>query len=233
MSDWTYDEFQHVGVDYAQQDQVDAYDPQMQDVRDYAQELNDFLKAVPIPDPRACTAIDLGCGTGAFTLHAARHFRRIYAVDVSAAMLRAASAKANELKIENIEFCHAGFLGFQPPEPVDVINTKWAFHHLPDYWKQAALLNMNAMLKPGGFLFLADLVFTFDPDYEARTNEFLRQAAGDFNDAFVEEIKIHIREEYSTFDWILQGMLERAGFTIEQYTRKDFLLSEYVCRKCR
>lgn len=30
--------------------------------------------------------------------------------------------------------------------------TRVALHHLPDFWKQVALLRMNAMLKMGGML---------------------------------------------------------------------------------
>jgi ubiquinone/menaquinone biosynthesis C-methylase UbiE len=231
MYDWMYDEFQHVGVDYAQQEHVDEYDPQMQDFRDYAQEAKDFLNTVQVTEPHMLTTIDLGCGTGAFALHAAQYFRHVHAVDVSPAMLRAASAKAQERQIENVTFHHSGFLRFQPPEPVDILHTKWAFHHLPDYWKQAALLNINSMLKPDGILFLSDLVFTFDPGYKATTEALIQKLSHELSDTFIEEVKIHIREEYSTFDWILQGLLERAGFTIEQYRTQDQLVYDYVCRK--
>jgi putative AdoMet-dependent methyltransferase len=231
MNDWCYNEFQHVGVDYAHTENVAAYDPQMEDFRDYEQEASVFIEKLAVPDPRQLTIVDLGCGTGAFALPASRHFRKVYAVDVSPEMLRIASAKAQRGQIANIEFCHAGFLHFQPPEPVDVIYTKWAFHHLPDYWKQIGLLRMHAMLKPGGVLFLSDLVFTFDPDYAATTEQFFQELAREFSDAFVEETKTHIREEYSTFDWVLQGFIERAGFSIEHVCTEDRLAREYFCRK--
>ena len=39
-----------------------------------------------------------------------------------------------------------------------------ALHHLPDFWKQIALTRLYEMLKPGGKLFLADLVFCFKAD---------------------------------------------------------------------
>ena len=34
--------------------------------------------------------------------------------------------------------------------------------------------------------------------------------------SMAEETVIHIRDEYSTFDWIIDGMIERVGFKIEQ-----------------
>ena len=118
-------------------------------------------------------------------------------------------------------------------EKVDVVYSKWAFHHLPDYWKQAGLLNMNKMLKPDGILFLSDVVFKFDPDYDKNIEALLNKLSKDFSTDFVEETKIHIRDEYSTFDWILQGLIERAGFNIERSETEDSLLSEYFCRKIK
>lgn len=135
--------------------------------------------------------------------------------------------------IDNIEFCNSGFLQFQPTEKVDIIYTKWAFHHLPDYWKQAGLLNMNKMLKPRGVLFISDLVFKFDPDYETNIDTFINEISKDFSKEFVDETKLHIRDEYSTFDWILQGLIERAGFNIENSSAEDSLASEYFCRKIK
>jgi ubiquinone/menaquinone biosynthesis C-methylase UbiE len=231
MNDWIYDEFHHVGVDYSQKGNVHDYDHQMERFRDYDQEAKEFLEKLDVSHPQELTVVDLGCGTGAFALHAAQYFKHIYAVDVSQEMLHIVSSKAKNRHIENIEFCHSGFLRFHPTEPVDIIHTKWAFHHLPDYWKQAGLLNMNNMLKPGGILFLSDLVFTFDPDYKTTIETFLCELSQDFSNAFVEETKTHIREEYSTFDWILQGFIERAGFNIEHSYTDDRLASEYFCRK--
>lgn len=50
----------------------------------------------------------------------------------------------------NIEFIQSGFLTYEhQSEPVDLIFTKAALHHLPDFWKQIALLRLNQMLKMG------------------------------------------------------------------------------------
>ena len=233
MKDWIYNEFNHVGVDYSKTENTDVYDEQMESFRDYEKEVEDFLVQLNISNPQDLTVIDMGCGTGAFSIHASKYFKKIYAVDVSQGMLNIASSKASALNIKNIEFCHSGFLQFQPEEKADIINTKWAFHHLPDYWKQAGLLNMNKMLKPGGILFLSDLVYPFDPDYEAKMEGFLNDLSKEFSKDFVEETKVHIRDEYSTFDWILEGMIERAGFNIEKTNSENKLANEYFCRKIK
>ncbi len=106
-------------------------------------------------------------------------------------------------------------------------------YHLPDYWKQVALLNMNKMLKQGGILFLTDFVFKFDHGYKKNIDALLDQLSKTFNKDFIEETKVHVRDEYSTFDWILQGLIERAGFNIENSKTEDSLASEYFCRKIK
>lgn len=232
MKDWFYDESVHVGVDYSRTDNADIYDEQM-DFRDYDQEVRAFIEKTGIDAPKNMVAADIGCGTGAFAVHAATYFKRIYAVDVSEAMQQIARSKAQASGRTNVHFVRAGFLQFKPEEQVDVINTKWAFHHLPDFWKQAALLNMNAMLKPGGILFMADLVFRFDTEFEENTDAMLARLSTEHDEAFIEECKTHIREEYSTFDWILHGMIERAGFSVESVVTDDELATEYVCRKVK
>ncbi|MDH3975383.1 MAG: methyltransferase domain-containing protein [Deltaproteobacteria bacterium] len=233
MKDWIYNEFNHVGADYSKKEITDVYDEQMESFRDYEKEVEDFLVHLNISNPQDLTVIDMGCGTGAFSIHASKYFKKIYAIDVSQEMLNIASFKASRLNIKNVEFCHSGFLQFQPGEEADIINTKWAFHHLPDYWKQAGLLNMNKMLKPGGILFLSDLVYRFTPDYEAKTEALLAELSKEFSKEFVDETKVHIRDEYSTFDWILEGMIERAGFSIEKSNTDNDLASEYFCRKIK
>ena len=83
--DWYYDESLPAGVDYHDVEQVAVYDANHQRFRDYeagAQAIMDRLALGP-----DATVLDMGAGTGAFTLHAAPHYRTVYAVDVSAAML--------------------------------------------------------------------------------------------------------------------------------------------------
>ncbi len=233
MKDWIYDESSHVGVDYSQKNNADIYDEQMESFRDYETEAKVFIEKLGVSDPKNLIAIDIGCGTGAFSIHAAKYLKKIYAIDISEEMLKIAKSKANVNKIDNIEFYKSGFLQFQPDVKADVVFSKWAFHHLPDYWKQAALLNMNKMLRPDGILYLSDVVFKFDPDYEKTTEALLDRLLKNFSEDFVEETKVHIRDEYSTFDWILQGLIERAGFKVENSNTEDILASGYFCRKIK
>ena len=233
MRDWVYNEFEHVGVDYSQTTNAGIYDEQMESFRNYEEEAKLFIEKLSISEPQKITVIDIGCGTGAFSIHASKYLKKIYAVDVSIEMIRIAKSKAKVAGIKNIEFCNSGFLQFQPDTKADVVFSKWAFHHLPDYWKQAALLNINKMLKPDGIFLLSDLIFKFDSDFEKNTDDMFDELSKNFSKEFIEETKGHIRDEYSTFDWILEGLIERAGFNIEKSNTEDSLASEYYCRKIK
>ena len=56
----------------------------------------------------------------------------------------------------------------------------------------------------------------------------MQNAAGD---SMAEELKVHIRDEFSTYDWIMEGLLERAGFSIDSVEVKADSLRGYICSK--
>ncbi len=231
MKDWTYNEFNQVGIDYSKPEKVHEYDDEMESFRDYDDEARIFVEKIKKENPQELIVADIGCGTGAFSIHASRFFKKIYAVDISQEMLNLAAIKAKKQGITNIEFVNSGFLQFNPVEQIDIVHTKWAFHHLPDYWKQAALLNINNMLLLGGVFYLADVVFKSDHNYESNIDVFIEDMAKKHGNEFAHEVKVHIKEEYSTFDWIIQGLIERAGFEIKELNDEDILLTEYLCTK--
>lgn len=234
MSTWTYDEFAHCGVDYADAKQAEGYDEQHRKFRDYEREFAAMLAFLELRDTAGLTLLDLGCGTGATALLAAKVFRRVYAADVSPAMIAQARRKAGGAA-PNLVFVNAGFLSYEHQgEAVDLVATKAALHHLPDFWKQVALLRINRMLKPGGLLYLHDVVFQFPaPEYAARIDAWIGGFEKVAGSEFRREVETHIRAEYSTFGWVLQGMLERAGFAVEKSRSADGFVSEYACRKVR
>ena len=234
MNDWIFNEFVHCGVDYSDTAMADGYDDEHQKFRNYKQEVLDLLKNLSLDAPEKMTLIDLGCGTGAIAIHAAGHFKKVYAVDVSEKMLACAREKAAEKRIGNVEFVNSGFLNYTPAESADIVLTKVALHHLPDFWKQIALLNINKMLKPGGILYIFDVVFHFSPaEYETRINNWIGASEKIFGEKLKQEIKIHIRDEYSTFNWIMEEMLKRAGFVVEKVNTPDGMITEYFCKKTK
>jgi SAM-dependent methyltransferase len=177
------------------------------------------------------TLIDLGAGTGALALAVARVCRRVVAVDVSLAMLDVMRKEAARVGLANLEVVPAGFLTYHHRgDPVDLVYSRNALHHLPDFWKAIALLRVAGLLRPGGTLFLRDIVFSFDPgEAEVAIEAWLAGAAEQASEGWTRaELEEHVREEYSTYTWLLEPMLERAGFEIREADRSS-TYAAYVC----
>lgn len=228
---WQYDEMKLCGVKFDKKEQADKYDEHHQKFRDYKKETEDRIRFLGLE--KDTTIIDMGCGTGAFAIHAAGYFKKIYAVDVSLTMIKHARMKAKDLGIKNIEFCHGGFLTYKHEnEQVDGIVSTLALHHLPDFWKQIALKRLIQMLKPGGKFLLFDVVFSFDiANYEACIKEYIEVMVNRLGEVMRKELETHIRQEYSTFDWIMEGMLEKAGFKIDTANYMEGFFANYLCTK--
>ncbi len=227
---WQYDEYIQVGTDYADQKEVAAYDERMQKLRDVAAEVSHIQQALTLgPDS---TIWEIGTGTGECAIALAPSVKQAYASDVSPAMLNYARQKAQARGVRNISFEPGGFLsGFRPSHPVDGILTQLALHHLPDFWKSRALAAITACLRPGGKLYLRDVVFPstvedFDAFF-ANVVDGVRSHAGN---EIAQQTVQHVKAEFSTLDWILEGLLTRSGLRIVEKDCKGFL-SVYVCEK--
>jgi SAM-dependent methyltransferase len=180
----------------------------------------------------AATLVDLGSGTGALALAAASLCRRVVAVDVSAAMLDVTREERARRGVTNLELVQAGFLTYEHrADPADFVYSRNALHHLPDFWKAIALRRIGDFLRPGGVLFLRDLVFSFDLGEAAGAIEtWLAGASDDPAEGWTRsELEEHLREEHSTFTWLLEPMLERAGFEIRDADYRAGAYASYVC----
>ena len=226
---WQYDEMKQIGKDYGSLAEVEAYDARHGKFRNIEKENADILEALGTqPDHEL---IEFGTGTGAFALQAARSCRRVYAVDVSNTMLEYAKKKAARLAITNITFVHGGFLSYEhAASPVKAIVTSTAFHHLPDFWKGIALQRLNRMLKTGGQLYIADVIFEAR-DVRGNIERWIAKLETVAGQEIRKDVETHIRQEYSTYDWILDGLLERAGFSITDKTMIEGVIGQYLCRK--
>jgi len=133
--------------------------------------------------------------------------------------------------IDNIQFHHDGFLTYDHgAEPVDAVSSVAVLHHLPDFWKLVGLRRLASMLKPGGRLFLFDVVFSFGiAEYERHIDRFIGETREQMGPGGRNESETHIREEYSTCDWIMEGLLERAGFRVETADYRNGFLAAYLC----
>ncbi|KAG7369374.1 methylase [Nitzschia inconspicua] len=156
----------------------------------------------------------------------------------------------------NIQFHHGGFLTYQHADgdgTVDYITTTYALHHLPDLWKQVALQRLAKLLKPNGKLHIHDVVVvvgtpsttttTTDTVQEeedsitAKIQKFVQTQSdlGDRHDddGFLkDDAETHFRDEFSTLDWVLEGMLERAGLeVVSKNVDENGVIVTYLCQK--
>src|SRR6266550_406066 len=107
--------------------------------------------------PQDCThALEIGCGTGAFSRRLAQRAQRVTAIDLSSEMIRVARSRSTQLS--NIDFEVADVMSCDlPAEHFDCIATIATLHHLP---LRTALLKLIGSLRPGGVLIVLDLFET-------------------------------------------------------------------------
>ncbi len=227
---WIFDRALNSGLDFSDPSEIPFYDEKSGDT---AEEMDKLLDALGISERD--TVIDFGAGTGLFALQAARRCKKVIAVDVSASMLTFIQKQARELGLDNVECVNQGFLTYEHRgAPVDYIYTKNAIHHISDFWKSQALVRMANILRPGGILHLRDLIFSFEPkDAERYIEAWLSNAPTDPRKGWTrEELATHVREEYSTYSWVLEGMFQRAGFRIREASYSESkIFAAYTCVK--
>ncbi len=215
---WRLDEVAHAGPEHLDPTFVAEFDELMP--TDWDEEVRRLLAAGV---GAASTVVDLGAGTGTFARALTGRVARVVSVDVSGAMVAA-------MRAGGLEAVQAGFLSYEHEgERPDGVFTSNALHHLPDYWKAVALERIARLLSPGGVLRLRDFVFSFDPGEAdrvfARWLDSVRPLGwGE------QELAQHVVAEHSTFTWLLEPLLERAGFEIrERSLSPDRVQAAYTC----
>jgi ubiquinone/menaquinone biosynthesis C-methylase UbiE len=228
---WLFDETKQVGVDYTDKELVCDYDKQHEGFRDFEQEAKKIASALDLSERSA--VLDVGCGTGGLTTHLAQICRHVYAVDVSGTMIDTVRAKIRDQGLANVSPIQSGFLTYEHEGmQLDAIIANITLHHLPDFWKQIALCRFYDLLGPGGKLFLADVVFGFDPrTYREAIDNWLDGMRVIAGQQMAEETVVHVRDEFSTWEWVVTGMLERAGFRIDGDPEVMPNMRAYVCSK--
>ena len=224
---WFIDEVAHAGSEHLDAQYVPTYDRKAG-----TDPHEDLVLLQQLGLSGSQTLVDLGAGTGTFALAAAPVCRRVVAVDVSREMLAVLGEKLARSGITNVEIVRGGFLSYaHRGEPADFVYSRHALHHVPDFWKALALARIATILKPGGVLYLRDLVYSFDPDDAERVIDgWLAGASTDPGSGWTRpELETHLRDEYSTFSWLLEPMIERAGLKIHDVQHTASIFSAYTC----
>ncbi|MGE5156852.1 MAG: class I SAM-dependent methyltransferase [Gemmatimonas sp.] len=222
--DWYYNQRRRIGLDtaiasiYGQGDDAD---------------LRARAALTMLGVKRGWRVADIGCGNGVLATEAALMGADVDAIDISPAMLALADIYAGDRRA-CIRTQSAGLLSFAyEPGSYDLIVSEFTLHHLPDFWKAVALSRIFAALKPGANFFLREIVFVSMPDGSERSvGEW-----ADFNiknhDFERDSVVTHMRDEYSTFGWVMERMLTEVGFTLVSADYHAPLHGTYLLRKPR
>jgi SAM-dependent methyltransferase len=228
-SSWLFDELLHAGSEHLDPAYVATYDRKAQ-----TDPSDDLARLRSLGLDHTSTLVDFGAGTGTFALAAAPVCRRVVGVDVSPAMLAHLRQHAAARGLTTIETVHSGFLSYRHTgERADFVYSRNALHHLPDFWKGIALQRVAAILRPGGIFFVRDLVYSFDPRDAGEVIEtWLAKAPLRSEDGYTtDDLATHVRTEYSTYSWLLEPLLERAGFKIQDAEYPSPVFAAYTCLK--
>ncbi len=171
--------------------------------------------------------LDIGCGTGALTMRAARRGARVKGIDVNTQMLEIARQRAGASGLAgNVDLQEMGIaeLDAEPPGSYDVVMSGLCFSELSEDEITYGLSQIVRVLRPGGLLLVADEVKP--PDLPRRLLHALIKAPFAALTYVVSQQTTHAVED-------LPGKLSKAGLSIEwlgQNALGSFV--EIVARKC-
>lgn len=220
--DWFYNERNRIGLDTAV---ASIYDHgEDGDLRARA-----ALKMLGVE--RGWRIADIGCGNGVLATEAALMGAEVDAIDISPAMLALAEIYARDRKAR-VRTRSAGLLSFAyEPCSYDLIVSEFTLHHLPDFWKAVAVARIHRALRPGACFYLRDIVYGAMPDASERDVE----QWADFNiknhDFARDSVVAHMRDEYSTFGWVMERMLTDVGFKLVSADYHAPMHGTYLLRK--
>jgi demethylmenaquinone methyltransferase/2-methoxy-6-polyprenyl-1,4-benzoquinol methylase len=137
--------------------------------------------------------LDLGCGTGALTLQAAKRGANVKAIDINPGMLDVAKAKAEDaLLSQNIEFIEMGVteLSNEASRTYDAVTSGLCLSELTEEELDFTLREASRILKPEGLFLVID---------ETRPQSFFRR--------LIQEI---FRSVFKLFVFVVSGTTTRA-----------------------
>ncbi len=170
--------------------------------------------------------LDVGCGTGALTMRAARRGARVKGVDVNAQMLEIARQRVSASDLsEHVDLQEMGIaeLDAELPGSYDVVMSGLCFSELSEDEIDYGLRQIVRILRPGGLLLVAD---------EVKPRDLARRLLHAVTKAPFAALTYLISQQTTHAVEDLPGKLSKAGFTIES-VRRNALGSfvEIVARK--
>jgi ubiquinone/menaquinone biosynthesis C-methylase UbiE len=117
------------------------------------------LKAMKKIADQSCSVLEIGAGTGRFTLEIAPLVKQVTAIDISEGMLECLSQKMKSNGITNVNLVRTNFLEASFTEKFDLIVGFSAIEYLKD--DKALFAKISNLLAPGGHLIITTTHNTF------------------------------------------------------------------------
>ncbi|MBY8983248.1 MAG: class I SAM-dependent methyltransferase [Candidatus Lokiarchaeota archaeon] len=162
---------------YNSQSRVNIYDDNMNKMHPNRVKMIEIaLEFLPYDKQYPLNAIDLGIGTGYFSLEFLKKFPKthIIGVDGAKAMVEIAELRlkdySEKFKIKIYDFRNLHEI-FHSLDSIDVIFSSYALHHLNPKEKEDLYNFIKKILKPNGWFIYADVIIANNPDVENRFQE--------------------------------------------------------------
>lgn len=149
------------------------------------------------------TGLDAGTGTGNLAKRLTGRCRKLCAFDQSLEMLNRCKAKNPETETKLGNFLAIPYLDHS----FDFVATSYALHHLTDEQKALAFLEFDRVLKPGGRIVIADLMFADQTSRECHLNQLAQDGK--------EELIREIEDEYYADRSFLVKQLENLNYQVK------------------
>ncbi len=93
---------------------------------------------------------------------------------------------------------------------------------------------MEGSIRYGGctWFLLFDIVFPSDTNnLQCEIDEWINAVKAMADARLAQEAIIHVKNEFSTYDWIMEGMIRRSGFQIDTAEYGKGFQATYLCTK--
>ncbi|MBY9008079.1 MAG: class I SAM-dependent methyltransferase [Candidatus Lokiarchaeota archaeon] len=162
---------------YNKENRVYKYDDNMNKMHPNRTKMIEIaIEFLPFNQQQSLNAIDIGIGTGYFSLEFFKKFPQthIIGVDGAEAMIEIAKLRLDDY-VKNIEFKICDFINLQEinqeKDSIDVVFSSYALHHLNSIEKENLYKILKSILKKNGWILYADVIIADNYEIEERFQE--------------------------------------------------------------